>query len=79
MKQEFRDGGVIVDRTRLVDLAVETLEGRRVVVLHVDEGEDVADGVGDGQVGAELAAVAGVAGGDLGTFRHETDHEVGPK
>ena len=77
VQQEFGHGGVIVDRAGLIDLAIEAFERRRVVVLHVDEGEDVADGVGDGQIGAELAAVAGVAGRDLRAFGHEADHEAG--
>ena len=29
------------------------------------------------QIGAELAAVAGVAGGDLRAFGHQADHEAG--
>ena len=62
VQQEFRHGCVVVHAARLVDFAIETLEWRRVVVLHVDEGEYVADGVGDRQVRTELAAIAWVAG-----------------
>ena len=77
VQQEFRHGCVVVHAARLVDFAIETLERRRVVVLHVDEGEYVADGVGNRQVRTELAAVAWVAGGDLRSLRHQADHELG--
>ena len=58
VEKKFGHGSVVVDGAGLVDFAVKTFERRRVVVLHVDEGEDVADGTGDGEVGAELSAVA---------------------
>src|SRR5450759_1825715 len=77
VQQEFCHGGVIVHRAGLIDLAIEAFKRRRVVALHINEGEDVADGVRDGQIGAELAAVAGIARGDLRTFGHEADHEAG--
>ena len=77
MQQKFGHGGVIIHRAGLIDLAIQTFQRRRVVVLHINEGEDVADGIGDGQIRAELAAIAGVAGGNLRAFRHQADHEAG--
>src|SRR5882757_71891 len=70
MQQEFCHGSVIVHGAWLIDLTIETFKRWRVVVLYVDEGEDVTDGIGDGQIGTELAAVAGMAGGYLRTFGH---------
>ena len=67
MQQKLGHGGVIVDRAGLVDLAIETLERRRVVVLHVDEGKDVAEAIGERKIGAELASVAGEAGRESGS------------
>ena len=69
VQQQFGHGGVIVHRAGLIDLAIETLQRRRVVVLHIDEGEDVADGIRDGQIGAELAAIAGIAGRESACLR----------
>src|SRR4051812_6061091 len=46
VQQQFRHGGMIVYRARLVDLAIQALQRRRIVVLHINKGKDVADGVG---------------------------------
>src|ERR1019366_8705304 len=53
VQQEFCHGGVIVHGAGLIDLAIETFKRRRIVTLHIDKGEDVADGVSDRQIGAE--------------------------
>ncbi len=60
---EFGHGGVIIDRAGLIDLAVETEQRRCVVALRIDKQERVAQGVGDGQIGPELAAIARIADG----------------
>src|ERR1017187_1726149 len=77
VQQEFCHGGVIFHGAGLIDLAIETFKRRRIVTLHIDKGEDVADGVRDRQIGAELAAITGVAGGYLRAFGDEADHEAG--
>src|ERR1019366_2680440 len=45
VQQEFCHGGVIVHGAGLIDLAIETFKRWRIVTLHINEGEDVADGI----------------------------------